>query len=86
MNNKIDEISPNVVYIHKLSWVNDMPADMFRCSARIRYRQEKQDCVISYEKDMVKVTFDKHQKGVAEGQSVVLMDGNTCIGGGIITS
>ena len=30
------------------------------------------------------VKFDTPQKGMAEGQSVVLYDGNTCLGGGIL--
>ena len=86
MDEKVNELAPNVVNISKLSWVNTKPANHFKCNARIRYRQEKQDCTLEIMDNVVKVIFDKHQKGVAEGQSVVLMDGNTCIGGGIITS
>jgi tRNA-specific 2-thiouridylase len=86
MIEKIDELAPNVVFLEKVSWVGEKPRDGFVCSARVRYRQEKQDCVIGFEGEKIKVVFDKHQKGVAEGQSVVLMDGNRCIGGGIIFS
>lgn len=55
-------------------------------SARIRYRQEKQGCIIEKSSDLnhYTVTFDKPQKGMAEGQSVVLYDGNVCLGGGIL--
>ena len=73
------------------------PADSKKIYARIRYRQEKQSCVIS-KSDMYDSTnnttdkidteyivkFDTPQKGMAEGQSVVLYDGNTCLGGGIL--
>jgi tRNA-specific 2-thiouridylase len=63
--------------------------------ARIRYRQEKQSCIISKHtsnstksreesgEDFI-VVFDTPQKGMAEGQSVVFYDGDTCIGGGIL--
>lgn len=52
-----------------------------KIDARIRYRQERQSCVIS--KEYI-ITFDSPQKGMAEGQSVVLYNGNTCLGGGIL--
>lgn len=63
-----------------------------KITARIRYRQEKQTCVISknIEQENSKtennytVEFDTPQKGMAEGQSVVFYDGNTCLGGGIL--
>ena len=71
-----------------------------KISARIRYRQEKQECTIEILEKVDKiadtmadtitapqkytVTFDKPQKGMAEGQSVVLYDGNVCLGGGIL--
>ncbi|MCF7865121.1 MAG: tRNA 2-thiouridine(34) synthase MnmA [Candidatus Pacebacteria bacterium] len=65
-----------------------------KISARIRYRQEKQSCIISKNNEQRKeihshkgqyiVTFDTPQKGIAEGQSVVLYDGDTCLGGGIL--
>jgi tRNA-specific 2-thiouridylase len=57
-----------------------------KISCRIRYRQEKQDCKLIHEgKDAgYVVLFDIPQKGMAEGQSVVLYDGDTCLGGGIL--
>jgi tRNA-specific 2-thiouridylase len=59
-----------------------------KVSARIRYRQEKQTCTINKVcetgSDVYIVTFDTPQKGMAEGQSVVLYDGSTCLGGGIL--
>jgi tRNA-uridine 2-sulfurtransferase len=70
-----------------------------KISARIRYRQEKQGCVIEQLRtndsapqkhtdnttsQTYTVTFDKPQKGMAEGQSVVLYNGNVCLGGGIL--
>jgi tRNA-specific 2-thiouridylase len=55
-----------------------------KISARIRYRQEKQPCVIDIIDQKYVVTFAAAQKGMAEGQSVVLYDGNTCLGGGIL--
>lgn len=49
---------------------------------RIRYRQEKIGCRL--ERD--RVIFDKPQIGISPGQSLVLYDGEKCLGGGIIDS
>lgn len=57
----------------------------FRCQAKIRYRQKSQDCeIILIEPNCVKVVFDKPQRAVTAGQSIVFYDGEEMIGGGII--
>jgi len=50
-------------------------------TGRIRYRQELQEC--TFESSSL-VTFNTPQKAVALGQSVVLYDGEVCMGGGIM--
>ncbi len=52
---------------------------------RIRYRQEKVECRIEKDGKKIKVIFDKPQMGVSSGQSLVLYDGEICLGGGIIS-
>src|SRR3989338_370815 len=54
-------------------------------SCRIRYRQEKIGCKIKISGDGTKVIFDKPQIGVSPGQSLVLYDGEICLGGAIMT-
>jgi tRNA-uridine 2-sulfurtransferase len=63
----------------------------FACSARIRYRQEKQECVVTRlvgeqaeQHHGYRITFATPQEGVSVGQSAVLYDGDICLGGGII--
>ena len=48
---------------------------------RIRYRQEKVGCKIEGNR----IIFDKPQMGVSPGQSLVLYNGEICLGGGIIS-
>ena len=70
-----------------LSWVASYPPkDRFRCSAKTRYRQKDQFCevVIDINNNSAKVYFDKPQRAITPGQSVVLYDGDICLGGGII--
>jgi tRNA-specific 2-thiouridylase len=43
-------------------------------------------CYLSYlDNDKIKLTFDEPQWAITPGQSVVIYDNNTCLGGGIIT-
>ncbi len=85
MNEKLDEVAPNQAFLDSVRWVGEKPAESITYGARVRYRQEKQVCTIKYEGDRLKIMFDKHQKGMASGQSVVLYDGKRCLGGGILT-
>lgn len=55
-----------------------------RCRAKIRYRHKEQPCTAHMEGDTLRVLFDEPQRAVTPGQSVVLYDGDTVIGGGII--
>ena len=56
-----------------------------RLSARIRYNQTEQSAtVIQTDGDTLHVTFDEPQRAISRGQSLVLYDGDTVVGGGII--
>ncbi len=58
----------------------------FRSAAKIRYRQPDQACACVVEGSSIRVTFDRPQRAVAPGQSVVLYDGDVCLGGAVIES
>ncbi|WP_346836403.1 tRNA 2-thiouridine(34) synthase MnmA [Microbulbifer sp. SAOS-129_SWC] len=67
-------------------WINGAaPADTFRCRAKTRYRQPDQDCTVTVRDngDLV-VTFDEPQRAITPGQSLVLYDGDICLGGAVI--
>ena len=56
-----------------------------RLKAKVRYRHTEQwSTVTQLEQDTLKIVFDMPQRAVAKGQSVVLYDGETVVGGGII--
>lgn len=56
-----------------------------KCRAKIRYRQEDQDCVIeSIENNTVKVSFPVPQRAITPRQSIVFYDGPVCLGGALI--
>ncbi len=72
----------------------------FRCKAKIRYRQTDQDCEVAVivkenkliekqqvsENIVLQVTFDKPQRAITPGQSIVFYDDNVCLGGAVIQS
>jgi len=55
------------------------------CMAKTRYRQPDQACSITQDGDTLRVEFDEPQRAITPGQSLVLYDGQTCLGGAIIT-
>lgn len=55
-----------------------------RCKAKIRYRHTEQPCTVWQEGDTLHVLFDEPQRAITPGQSVVLYDGDTVLGGGVI--
>jgi tRNA-specific 2-thiouridylase len=63
------------------------PATRFSCTAQTRYRQLDEACDIHVEDDgSVRVRFARRQRAVTPGQSLVLYDGDTCLGGAIIAA
>lgn len=60
------------------------PAAEFRCTAKTRYRQPDQACTVRVDGERLEVTFDAAQRAVTPGQSLVLYDGEECLGGAII--
>ena len=69
-----------------MNWIRwDVPPEEFRCSARIRYRHTEQPASVFVQEDgSVRVLFDEPQRAVTPGQTLVLYDGDTVLGGGTI--
>jgi tRNA-specific 2-thiouridylase len=67
------------------SWIaGEAPGAGFRCTAKVRYRQNDQDCVVEVDGDRVTVRFDQPQRAVTPGQSIVFYHGQACLGGAVI--
>ena len=73
----------------RIHWINN-PVETqnfasLQCTAKIRYRQEDQECQWSnVNGQMSNVKFKNPQWAVAPGQSIVFYKGDECLGGGII--
>jgi tRNA-specific 2-thiouridylase len=72
------------------SWIGQPPkalgrAEFLSCRAKVRYRQPDQDCKVGTSTDgKLTVSFDRPQRAVAPGQSVVFYQGERCLGGAVI--
>ena len=64
--------------------VNPIETKKFLGKAKVRYRQEDQDCQIEIMKNKLKIKFVKQQRAVTPGQSVVIYKDEVCLGGGEI--
>jgi len=71
----------------QLNWISGTAPDPDRAyTAKTRYRQTDATCRITrLESETLELAFDAPQWAVTPGQSVVLYDGEVCLGGGIIT-
>ncbi|MCK5396555.1 MAG: tRNA 2-thiouridine(34) synthase MnmA, partial [Gammaproteobacteria bacterium] len=69
----------------QVNWIENTVPDTNQLTAKIRYRQADQTCVISkVSETSLKVDFDEAQRAITPGQSIVFYDNDICLGGGVI--
>jgi tRNA-specific 2-thiouridylase len=80
-----DTLWKKTIKLTNLHWINNVPADG-KYQIRVRHRAPLADAKLSFiDKDDIKLELDHPERAIAPGQSVVIYDGDTCLGGGIIT-
>ena len=85
-------VGPDAALFSKVLRANDwnwiaIPelTEPLRCKARVRYRHTEQPATVYPEENgIARVEFDEPQRAITPGQTVVLYDGDTVIGGGTI--
>lgn len=71
----------------QVHWIADGAPVSLHCHAKIRYRQADQACELTRLDDgRYRVQFDRPQRAIAPGQSVVFYRSDECLGGGVIES
>lgn len=71
------------VKLASVHWINDAPKTG-EYDIRVRHRAPLVKANLSYEDKDIILQLDNAQRAVAPGQSVVIYDGDVCLGGGII--
>lgn len=83
---KSEELFYDTVIARNINIINkDTFTSQIRCEAMIRYNQQPQPATAYLiEDNTIKVVFDTPQRAPSPGQSLVIYQGDTVIGGGII--
>ncbi len=70
----------------EIHWIQGTPPIFpLKAFAKTRYRQADQACIVHpFNEKQVKIEFREPQRAITPGQSVVLYQGDVCLGGGII--
>jgi tRNA-specific 2-thiouridylase len=78
----------NTLHSEPAHWISGHPpAGGFECTAQTRYRQQEEPCTVTVGDDgCLEVRFARPQRAVTPGQSLVLYDGDACLGGAVIAS
>ncbi|MCG8414277.1 MAG: tRNA 2-thiouridine(34) synthase MnmA [Pseudomonadales bacterium] len=89
--NENEDLFSTELIAQPATWINGSAPELpLRCSAKIRYRQQDQQCEITALSDSavasgkIRVTFDKPQRAVTPGQYAVFYQQDRCLGGAII--
>jgi len=69
----------------EIAWITPPTALPCLCKAKIRYRQEDQECTIEKVEDgRMFVSFSHPQRAITPRQAIVFYEGATCMGGALI--
>lgn len=71
------------IQLASVHWINDAPS-AGDYQIRIRHRAPLVTAALAYDGETVVLKLSDEQRAIASGQSVVIYDGETCLGGGII--
>ena len=76
---------PAHVTMTDMHWIDQVPtAGTYQ--VRVRHRAALAPAVLTLEGDAPRLTFEYPERAVTPGQSIVIYDGEVCLGGGIVQS
>lgn len=73
----------DAITLESVHWINGKPSEG-NYTIRIRHRAKLENATLAYDGSGVILTLADEQRAIAPGQSVVIYDGDTVLGGGII--
>lgn len=72
------------IRLNNTHWINGAP-ESDNLQARLRHRGKLIDCTLINSSDQTIVKLTSPERAITPGQSVVIYDGDYCLGGGIVT-
>lgn len=81
-----EDLMKREVSVSNFNWISgDIPKEPVRCLAKTRYRMKEQPATAyALDDGKVRIVFDEPVRAITKGQSAVLYDGDTVLGGGEI--
>jgi tRNA-specific 2-thiouridylase len=83
LTNNPKDLSYSESKLEKVNWIDGTMPQNKKLQCRLRYRQIKIPCEVITNRNEVQVLI-KENTYISPGQSLVLYDGGTCLGGGIM--
>lgn len=83
-NNEDELLYKKIINITNIHWINSVPNLSLKCKARFRNLQELIKIKIIEKNNNINIIFNKPQKAIAPGQTIVFYIRNKVLGGGII--
>ncbi|MDP3443433.1 MAG: tRNA 2-thiouridine(34) synthase MnmA, partial [Ignavibacteria bacterium] len=78
-----DTLWKKSIKLTNIHWINDRPAEG-NYQIRVRHRAPLTEAKLSYDNNLIVLELTNPERAVATGQSVVIYDGDVCLGGGIV--
>jgi tRNA-specific 2-thiouridylase len=78
-----DTLWKETVDLIAVHWINEVPKDG-DYDIRVRHRAKLVKAAVAVTQDGVKLSLQNAERAVTAGQSVVIYDGDICLGGGIV--
>jgi tRNA-5-taurinomethyluridine 2-sulfurtransferase len=74
----------NTFTIDSCNWLAEPPIEKQGIEVKLRHGAQRYACYIAKEGDVLRVSLDGSDQGIAPGQFAVFYDGTRCVGSGII--
>ena len=68
----------------QINWIGEPPSLPNQLTAKVRYRALDAPCSVRLDGDQLLIEFEQPERAVTPGQSVVMYQGEVCLGGAVI--
>lgn len=78
-----DNLWKNEIILKDVHWINEKPI-AGRYQIRVRHRSPLNEASLNFDDEKVIIKPENSERAITKGQSVVIYDGEICLGGGVV--